>query len=502
MRSAACKSRKPPRKTCMLSRPDFELAAGLTERTRDASRAASAGVDAGGGMGVASGTADAACSVSELNRRTRSLLEGAIGRVRVRGEISGFTRAASGHIYFSLKDESAQVRCALWRSKAGALAFEPKNGDAVEVRASVTLFEARGEYQLSIDSMRRAGAGALYEQFLRLKEKLAGEGLFDAERKRALPAVPHGIGIVTSLQAAALRDVLTTLARRAPMIPVIVFPAPVQGEGAAALIASAIETAGRYAHGAAPIDVLIVCRGGGSMEDLWAFNEEAVARAIAACPVAVVSGVGHETDFTIADWVADLRAPTPTAAAELVSPDVEDMHAQLASAAGALAHATARHLAAAQQRLDWLARALVPPSARLAMQRQRLTHLCARLRAAKASTLAGYQARWAQAFGRLRAPRLVRQHLQLTHSRKRLTAAALGGMTGQEAHLERLSGALHMLNPQRVLERGFAIVSDAQGRVVRDRAVLASGDVLDVRFAQGGVRAVVTGTQESQESRD
>ena len=506
MRSAACKL---PGETYMLSRPEFELTAGATARTRGTARAGTtdhAGADGAPGAGIAPGAADAACSVSELNRRARSLLEGSIGRVRVRGEISGFTRAASGHLYFSLKDEGAQVRCALWRSKAGALAFEPKNGDAVEVRASVTLFEARGEYQLSIESMRRAGAGALYEQFLRLKEKLAGEGLFDAERKRALPAMPRGIGVVTSLQAAALRDVLTTLARRAPMIPVIVFPAPVQGAGAAALIAQAIETVGRYAHcadtagqpspGAAVIDILIVCRGGGSMEDLWAFNEEAVARAIAACPVPVVTGVGHETDFTIADWVADLRAPTPTAAAELVSPDIEDMQAQLASAAAALVQATARHLADAQQRLDWLARALVPPSARLVMQRQGLTHLCARLRAATAARLAGYQARAAQAQARLRPPTLAPQQLQLAHARKRLTGAAVGGITAQEAHLERLCGALHMLNPQRVLERGFAIVSDAQGRVLRDGAVLAAGDALDIRFAQGGVRAVVNGQRE------
>ena len=478
----------------MLSRPDFDSAASPIEHHGNAARAAMAGIDSGVGVGVAPGAADAACSVSELNRRARSLLEGTIGRVRVRGEISGFTRAASGHIYFFLKDESAQVRCALWRSKAGALAFEPKNGDAVEVRASVTLFEARGEYQLSVESMRRAGAGLLYEQFLQLKEKLADDGLFDPERKRLICAMPRGIGIVTSLQAAALRDVLTTLARRAPMIPVIVFPAPVQGEGAAALVASAIETAGRYANGSTPIDVLIVCRGGGSMEDLWAFNEEVVARAIAACPVAVVSGVGHETDFTIADWVADLRASTPTAAAELASPNIVDMRAQMASAVDALVHATARHLADAQQRLDWLARALVPPSARLAMQRQRLMHLGARLRAETASTLAGYAARCVQALGRLRAPRLARQQLQLTHARKRLTGAALGGMTRQEAHLEQLSGALHMLNPHRVLARGFAIVSDAQGRVVRDSAMVAVGDVLDLRFAQGGVRAVVAYT--------
>ena len=500
----------------MLSRPDFALTGGASGGASEArARAADAAVPPG--AGAVADAAEAACSVSDLNRRARILLEGGIGRVRVHGEISGFTRAASGHLYFSLKDDAAQVRCALWRSKAGALAFEPKNGDAVEVRAAVTLFEARGEYQLSIESMRRAGAGALYEQFLRLKEKLAGEGLFEAARKRKLPAFPRGIGIVTSLQAAALRDVLTTLARRAPMIPLIVFPAPVQGGGAAELIASAITAAGEHAlpavvysvaqrlegdHAVARgsrqgsvrpsgIDVLIVCRGGGSMEDLWAFNEETVARAIASCPVPVVSGVGHETDFTIADWVADLRAPTPTAAAELVSPDIGAMQAQLAAAAAALTQAAARHLANAQQRLDWLTRALVPPSARLAWQRQGLMHLCTRLRAAAAAALAGHAARRAQAQAGLRAPALARYALQLMHARKRLTGAALDRMVSQEALLERLSGALQMLNPQRVLERGFAIVSDAQGRVVRDGARLTAGDPLAVRLARGAARVTV-----------
>ena len=433
---------------------------------------------------------EAPCSVSDLNRRARQLLEGGIGRVYVRGEISGFTRAASGHLYFSLKDAAAQVRCALWRSKAGALAFEPKNGDAVEVRAAVTLFEARGEYQLSVESMRRAGTGALFEQFLRLKEKLAAEGLFDPERKRALPLLPRGIGIVTSLQAAALRDVVTTLARRAPMIPVVLYPAPVQGEGAAAALAAAVAAAGARAA-ADGIEVLIVCRGGGSMEDLWAFNEEVLARAIAACPLPVVSGVGHETDFTIADWAADVRAPTPTAAAELASPAREDLRAQLAAAALALTRAAQRHLDAAQQRLDWLARALTPPSARLAMQRQRLLHAGTRLHAALHTALTAQRSRAAHAHARLRAPDLARHQLQLVHARKRLAGAAVGRVRACNALLERFSGALHMLNPQQVLERGFAIVSDTRGRVVRDGSALAAGDVLNIRFAEGGARVAV-----------
>lgn len=438
----------------------------------------------------AGATAEPICSVSELNRRARKLLESGIGAVRVCGEISGFTRAASGHLYFSLKDADAQVRCALWRTKAGALAFEPKNGDAVDVRASVTLFEARGEYQLNIESMRRAGAGALFEQFLRLKEKLAAEGLFDIARKRPLPTLPRGVGIVTSPQAAALRDVLATLARRAPMINVVLYPTAVQGEGAAGAIAAAIALAGTRARQDG-IDVLVVCRGGGSIEDLWSFNEEVVARAIASSPIPVVSGIGHETDFTIADWVADVRAPTPTAAAELVSPDVAEMNIRLAAVAAALVRSAAQRIAAAQQGLDWLTRALLPPSARLAWQRQRLVHSCRALQGSMQSALSAQQSRVVQARVQLRAPALERRWLQLEHARKRLVGAALGDMAGKMARLDRYANALVMLNPARVLERGFAIVSDAAGRVVRDGRGLAAGDALHIRFVEDEVRVLV-----------
>ena len=429
--------------------------------------------------------AEAALSVSDLNRRARTLLERGFPLLWVRGEISGFTRAVSGHVYFSLKDANAQVRCAMWRSKAAGLPFEAANGDAVEVRANVTLFEARGEYQLSVEVMRRAGAGALFEQFLRLKEKLEREGLFDPSRKRGLPSMPRGIGIVTSPQAAALRDVVSTLTRRAPMIPLGLYPTRVQGEGSAQLIAAAINTASARAE-ADGINMLIVCRGGGSMEDLWSFNEEIVARAIAACSIPVVAGVGHDTDFTIADWVADLRAPTPTAAAELASPDVQDLAATLAVAGRALRRAMSDRLDNAQQRLDWLARALTPPSARLAMQRQHLAHASGRLRVAVQTALTAGHTRAAYAQARLRAPDLARRNLQLAHGRKQLAGAALAIVNRQEALLERLSGALQMLNPQRVLERGFAIVSDSNGRVVSNAANLSAGATLELTLAKGG----------------
>src|SRR5574340_462515 len=265
-------------------------------------------------------------SVSELNRSARQILEQRLPLLWVAGEISNFTQAASGHWYFSLKDDKAQVRCAMFRMKSQYLDWLPENGMQVEVRAQPTLYEPRGEYQLAVENMRRAGLGALYEAFEKLKGRLEKEGLFAAARKKALPAFPRRIGIITSPAAAALRDVLTTLRRRMPNIPVLIYPVPVQGEGAAQKIAAAIQLAGQRRE----CDVLILCRGGGSIEDLWAFNEEVVARAIAACEIPVICGVGHETDFTIADFAADRRAPTPTAAAELATPHRADLLQRLA----------------------------------------------------------------------------------------------------------------------------------------------------------------------------
>ena len=255
-------------------------------------------------------------SVSTLNRMARSLLENGLPPQWIGGEISNLTLAASGHAYFSLKDASAQVRCVMFRQRMSRLAFTPREGMQVELRGTVTLYEARGDYQIAVDTMREAGLGRLFEAYDRLRRRLAEEGLFDEAHKRALPPHPRAIGIVTSPAAAALRDVVTTLRRRMPSIPLVLYPTPVQGSDAGRQIAQAIATASRRDE----VDVLIVCRGGGSIEDLWAFNEEAVARAIVACRIPVVSGVGHETDTTIADFAADCRAPTPTAAAELVSP--------------------------------------------------------------------------------------------------------------------------------------------------------------------------------------
>lgn len=317
-------------------------------------------------------------SVTELNRSVRLLLEQTLPLAWVAGEISNLTVAASGHWYFALKDKQAQVRCVMFRSRAMALDFRPQEGMQVELRATPALYEARGEFQLNVDFMRRAGLGALFEQFERLKARLAAEGLFASERKRALPAFPRRIGIVTSPAAAALRDVLTTLRRRMPGIEVVLYPTPVQGEGAALQIAQALRKAGERAE----VELLIVCRGGGSIEDLWAFNEEVVARAIAASPLPVISGVGHETDVTIADFVADRRAPTPTAAAELASPNRAELSARLQQLLRRLTRDVERTLQSGGQRLDYAARRLVHPGQRLEKQHLLLRQLQGRLRQA------------------------------------------------------------------------------------------------------------------------
>lgn len=304
-------------------------------------------------------------SVSELNAFAKSLLENHLAGLWIAGEVSNLTRAASGHYYFSLKDSRAQVRCAMFKGAAVRLAKPLKEGDHIEVSGKISIYEARGEFQITVNEVRLKGLGQLYEAYERLKAQLQAEGAFAAERKKPLPVRPQCIGIVTSLAAAALRDVVTTLKRRAPEIPVIVYPTPVQGAGSELQIAQAIKTASQRAE----CDVLIVCRGGGSIEDLWAFNEEPVVRAIESCTVPVVSGVGHETDFTLADFVADMRAPTPTGAAELVSPNRQESLHRLAQAQCRLKTVLEQRYFDASQKLDWLARQIRHPRQKLDEQR-------------------------------------------------------------------------------------------------------------------------------------
>ncbi len=433
-------------------------------------------------------------TVSELNRMARRALEAQLPLLWVEGEISNFTRAASGHWYFSLKDANAQVRCVMFRGRNQYADFTPANGDHVEIRALPSLYEARGEFQLGAEQIRRAGSGRLYEAFLRLKAKLEADGLFDPARKRALPRFPRCLGVVTSPQAAALHDVLTALARRMPGLPVIVYPTPVQGTGAGAQIAAAIRIAGVRAE----CDVLLVCRGGGSLEDLWAFNDEAVARAIAASPIPVVSGVGHETDFTLADFAADLRAPTPTAAAELASPLGQELLLQLERHARQLQHHLMRKQQTEMQRLDYLARRLVHPAEQLRRQQLGLDQLSQRLGSAVRGRLTREQLHVARLSQRLVTPRhlIQREQQRLAALDSRSRRAVQGGFAQRQLTLARLASSLAHLNPEGVLARGYSIVQLDNGTVVQDAASLNAGDPIGIRFHRGRARAKVESTSE------
>ena len=390
-------------------------------------------------------------SVSELNRLAKEVLEQSFPLFWVSGEISNFTRAASGHWYFSLKDQSAQVSCVMFRGRNSYLDWSPKEGDKVEARALVTLYEARGSFQLTIEFLQRAGAGALFEAFEKLKAKLQQEGLFDPAFKQAIPAHPRQIGIVTSPDAAALHDVLTTLKRRMPSIPVIIYPTPVQGKGAATQIANAINSA----HERNECDVLIICRGGGSMEDLWQFNEEVFARAIANCRIPTISGVGHETDFTICDFVADVRAPTPTAAAELASPSREALLNKLKQLSEQLKRNSLYLVQQREQLLDYLARRLVSPTQQLALQTSQLAQL------------------------RYRLDLNIQQQLQR-----------------QQRNLTQLAQNLHHLNPQAVLSRGYAFAQNKQGEIISNSRQIKAGDDISLTFDVGSAEATVTQTRD------
>ena len=432
--------------------------------------------------------------VSALNRAIGTMLERSFPLVWVAGEVSNFTRAASGHWYFSIKDAQAQMRCVMFRGRAQYAEFTPREGDRIEVRALVTMYEPRGELQLNVEAVRRTGQGRLYEAFLRLKAQLEAEGLFAAERKRALPTHPRAIGIVTSLQAAALRDVLTTLSRRAPHIPVIVYPAPVQGVGVSGKLAAMVDAANARRE----VDVLIVCRGGGSIEDLWAFNEEVLARAIAESAIPVVSGVGHETDFTIADFAADMRAPTPTGAAELVSPQRVLLLRELDHRHATLARGFGRMMERRAQQLDWLARRLVSPAERLARQRTHLQQLSVRLASAGARPVRDARARFSLLQMRWQRwrPDLAGHQAKLGNLSQRLDAALLRQHERQTARIGTLAARLEVLSPQRTLERGYAAVLDAQsGRAVRAPSSLKPGRRLTVHLAEGAADIALADVQ-------
>ncbi len=428
-------------------------------------------------------------TVSALTRSVRDLLEHRYPLCWVAGEISNFLRAKSGHLYFSLKDETAQVRCVMFRNRGQYLDWEPREGLRVEVRALITLYEARGEFQINVEAMRRAGTGTLFEAFLRLRDKLSKEGLFDTAHKKPLPRYPRCIGIVTSLQAAALRDVLTTLARRNPSIPVIIYPAQVQGEGAAQQLAAAVGIAAKRDE----CDLIILCRGGGSIEDLWAFNDEQLARTIHACPIPLVTGIGHETDFTIAEFVADWRAATPTAAAELASPARAELIADLMQLKRSLLRQMQFALETRAQRVDSMAGRLQSPADRLAAGSARIDAARARLTAAFALCARNAQWRLEHDTRRLAAAMpnlgLLQQRVgQLEKSLKRATPQRLATIAED---LARFSLALTHLDPAAVLDRGYAIARHADGSVVRASAGLRPGDSLELTFAHGGAAVSV-----------
>jgi exodeoxyribonuclease VII large subunit len=426
--------------------------------------------------------------VGALCRAIADTLDARFNPVAVRGEISGFSRASSGHCYFSLKDATGQIRCAMFKRAAGLVDFMPRDGDLVDVRGRIDIYTPRGDLQLIVESLAQAGLGALFEQFLRLKAKLEAEGLFAPERKRALPPVPRGIGLVTSLGAAALHDVVIALQRRVPHIPVVLSPAAVQGADAPQALCKALSNLYQYGeqsraieadfdgkkkkYSAPPIDVILLVRGGGSMEDLWAFNDEALARLISQSPVPIISGVGHETDFTIADFVADLRAPTPTAAAELVCQPREAWLGAVDLMQQRLKDAALRYLDTQSQGLDRSAQRLGRPSLWLARQQQALQGHKQGLHYA----LSAQVARRTQHIENLEAhfPAQIRQ--SLARSDERFQRAARG---------------LALLDPQLVLQRGYAWVATAAGVTVMDAAKTKLGQSLHVTFAKGQLDVTV-----------
>jgi len=439
-----------------------------------------------------------AWTVSALCRAVSDALDVQFNPVKVRGEISGFARAASGHCYFSLKDESGQIRCAMFRRAASLMDFSPRDGELVEVRGRLGVYEARGDLQLIVESMQRAGQGALFEQFLRLKAKLEAEGLFDPAHRRELPRQPRAIGVVTSLGAAAWHDVVTALQRRVPHIPVLMAPALVQGAGAAATLVQALQQ--MYALTAEdnpfspPVDVILLVRGGGAMEDLWAFNDEPLARTLAASPVPVISGVGHETDFTIADFVADVRAPTPTAAAEMAATDrgvcletlsvlehrlrrgllrQQDQQAQrLDSLATRLGQGVVRQHERQTQRLSAVAHRLGRPQALLGQHMQWLDRLAHRLQASAHNQLSASR------------HRLERQQDRLAYSRE-------PQIRQRGERLERLALRLASVDPHRVLERGYAWLSDDSGQALTQTAQFQPGQPVQATLADGVVPLTV-----------
>ena len=431
-------------------------------------------------------------TVTALNRLSRECLERAFPLCWVAGEISNLVVAASGHAYFSLKDGAAQVRCVMFRNRAQLLGWRLENGQHVEARVLVTLYEARGDFQLNVETVRKAGIGNLHEQFLRLRDKLEQEGLFADANKRPLPAFPRRLGIVTSLQAAALRDVISTLKRRAPHLDLVLYPTQVQGEEATAQIVAALAAANRHGH----CDVLILCRGGGSLEDLWPFNAEAVARALRASRIPVVTGIGHETDFTIADFAADRRAATPTAAAELAAPENAVLRKRLYELEQGLTDRFGRRIDSLGQRLDLLGYRLIHPGQQITRQREQLATLSRRLNTAWHQSAARHELKLIRLRQRLYAacPNIQNRQAKLERLSDRLRHTVLTESNRRKAVLMQLGAKLELLDPRQTLARGYSIVRTADGRIVRDSHQLEPNDTVNVSLYAGAAEACIIST--------
>jgi exodeoxyribonuclease VII large subunit len=438
-------------------------------------------------------------SVSRLNREVRVLLEQGFARVWLEGELSNIARPSSGHVYFTLKDARAQIRAAMFRNRSQSLRFTPEEGMQALVRARVSLYEPRGDYQLIVEHMEEAGDGALRRAFEELKQKLAAEGLFAPETKQALPALPQRIGVITSPSGAAIRDILSVLQRRFPAIPVLVYPVPVQGKDAAALIADTL----RLASDRGDCDVLILTRGGGSLEDLWSFNEEVVARAIHACRIPLVSAVGHEIDFTIADFVADQRAPTPSAAAELVSPDQQEWLAQITTLAGRLENRLRQRLQLGGQQAGWLEKRLqqLHPGQYLRQQSQRLDQLEQRSRFIVNRYISNLQSELNEVSGQLKrlspVHGITRQRLRQDNLGQRLGSAMQRLLSDKQRRLGLSSRALNTISPLATLERGYAIVSRLPDRhILHQASKVKPGDRVEARLSEGVLVCSVDQTTE------
>ncbi len=446
-----------------------------------------------------------AISVSELNRQARALLEKGIARLWVEGEISNLARPASGHVYFSLKDDSAQIRCAFFRQRQRGPTINLNDGDQVLVFGRVSIYEARGDYQLIVDQVEPAGEGELRRRFEALKKKLAAEGLFDEDLKQPIPELPRRIGVVTSPSGAAIRDILTVLKRRFPAVPVIIYPTAVQGEAAASQIVRALNAAASRAE----CDVLIIARGGGSLEDLWPFNEEVVARAISDSPIPVVSAVGHEIDFTISDFVADLRAPTPSGAAELVVPDQAEWLRSLTATTARIASLGRRYLEDHYQELDYLSRRLSQssPSAIVARQTDWLKNLKLVLTGAVRHDLVKRSRALELVRTRLlqRSPAIEVQYSvqRLAELKQRLRNMGTGSVERLGNRLRLAERALHSVSPLATLERGYAIVSDTDsGKILTDASATEAGRGITAKLAHGSLTATVDKVRKETSSND